>query len=472
MIDKDHKLPSKTWCALPWMHLSTRPNGHVRVCCTANASGIQDKDSTVKTVSEAGVVRNDDGKPANLAHTPLVEAWNNKYMRGVRKMMMAGEMPPSCLKCFKEESSGHRSKRQWESSKWIDEIGLEEIMEGYNPDTGTVPPRVRYVDLRLGSKCQLACVMCSPHDSSTWVKEYRDIYPRLKNPRLRKSEEWEKDSGKLAWAGGSYAWHKKNPAFFDELRTQYPYLKQLYWAGGESLIMKEHYEILQELIEQGHASNIELRYNSNGLDWDTHLFDLWKHFKNVIFHFSLDSIGDINHFIRWPSPWRKVKSQLRKMDNYPHGNLRLTSAVCITLLNIFYLPDMIQWKLENNWNLFNKYPAGSGTLDMHLAYWPPQLNVKALPKWFKMEVEYKFEEFYPWLEDNFDKFNIPVSKTKWLKEPYGINRLKGLVNFMNSEDWSERLPETAEWCFTVAENRDLKFLEIFPDLEWLQWYSK
>ena len=32
------KLPSDTFCALPWMHLSTRPDGNMRVCCTANAS--------------------------------------------------------------------------------------------------------------------------------------------------------------------------------------------------------------------------------------------------------------------------------------------------------------------------------------------------------------------------------------------------------------------------------------------------
>ena len=34
------KHPSETFCILPWMHLSTRPNGHMRVCCTANASSV------------------------------------------------------------------------------------------------------------------------------------------------------------------------------------------------------------------------------------------------------------------------------------------------------------------------------------------------------------------------------------------------------------------------------------------------
>ena len=31
----DKKLPSDTFCLLPWVHLSTRPDGSMRVCCTA-----------------------------------------------------------------------------------------------------------------------------------------------------------------------------------------------------------------------------------------------------------------------------------------------------------------------------------------------------------------------------------------------------------------------------------------------------
>jgi len=473
LIDEDpNNLPSKTFCALPWMHISTRPNGHMRVCCTANASAVQDKDSTKKTISESGVLRRDDGLPANLATTGLIEAWNNDYMKTVRRMMLNGERPQSCIKCFKEEDSGHRSKRQWETSKWVNELGIDDILKDTQED-GSVPPRVRYIDLRLGSKCQLSCVMCSPHDSSSWVKEYKQIYPTLNNERLRSSQLWEKDSGKLAWSGGSYAWHKKNKEFWNEFWTQIPTLKQLYWAGGESLIMDEHYMVLKKIIELGHSQSIELRYNSNGLEWKPELFDLWKNFKNVIFHFSIDSYGDKNHFIRYPSPWKRVVNQLKALDNYPYQNLRLTTATTITALNIFYLPEFIAWKLEHEWNLLNKFPAGAGMIDLHLAYWPPQLNCKVLPIWFKQEVTRKFNDFYLWLKDNWKKCNGVEELTyeEWSELPYGLKRLEGLISFMNSEDWSERLPETYEWCFKVSKSRDLDFLNIFPDLEWLEWYK-
>ena len=78
-------------------------------------------------------------------------------------------------------------------------------------------------------------------------------------------------------------------------------------------------------------SQIELRYNkSNGLDWEPHLFDLWSKFKQVIFHFSIDSYGDLNHFIRGHLRGGKSNDNLGvSLDNYPFGNLRLTTATFV-----------------------------------------------------------------------------------------------------------------------------------------------
>jgi hypothetical protein len=447
----------------------------MRVCCTANASGVAvNADSTNKTVSESGVLRNDDGKPSNLATTGLMESWNNAYMRGVRRMMLNGEKPKSCTKCYKEEEAGHISKRIWETRKWIkDQGGIEPIIEGTSED-GSVAPRIRYIDLRLGSKCQLACVMCSPHDSSNWVKEHKKIYPTLENENLKKSMAWEKESGKLAWSGGSYNWHKKNPKFWDELYETLPHLRQLYFAGGEPLIMDEHYMLLEKCIEDGLAPQIELRYNSNGLEWRDDLFDLWKKFRNVIFHFSIDDISLRNHYIRYPSFWPDIEASIRKMDDYPHGNLTLTTATTIMALNIYYVPEFIKWKLESDFKLFNKWPNGAGIFNCHLAYWPPQLNVKVLPDWFKQEVRQKYEEeLYPYLEKNWRKCTgvDDVDYDTWRSSEYGIERLEGLLNFMEADDWSERLPETAEWCYKVAKERFLDFNEVFPDLDWLEWHK-
>jgi MoaA/NifB/PqqE/SkfB family radical SAM enzyme len=458
------KLPSDTFCALPWLHLSSRPDGKMRTCCTSNASSVQDPDSSIKIGGgEVGIVKNDDGIPANFNHTSLKEAWNSSYMRNVRKMMLRGEKPASCLKCYKEEASGHLSKRNWETQYWGDRYDLEQLVAETNED-GSIPTKIRYIDLRMGSKCQLACVMCSPHDSSGWIKPWKEIYPQIQNEKLKQTSFWNKGHD----VGASYNWHKNNPRFWKELMEQVPHMYQLYFAGGESLIIEEHYNLLEECIKQGYAKNIELRYNSNAVEWRSDLFDLWAEFKRVRFHYSIDAHGEHNDYIRYPSQWAHQEEVFWKLDNTA-PQVEVTTATTILALNVAYIPEFVKWKVNQGFKKINKWPLGAGGINMHFAYWPPQLNVKVLPLDVKKEITEKYQnEFYPWIEDNWQNFTgvaeAGITKEQFLNADYGVKRFKGIINFMNSEDWSMRLPETVEYLKLVNKQRnwDNKFLDVFP----------
>ena len=57
-----------------------------------------------------------------------MSSWNNDYMKNVRKQMLNNEMPPSCMKCYKEEDAGHMSKRFWETEYWSRRVDMEEII--------------------------------------------------------------------------------------------------------------------------------------------------------------------------------------------------------------------------------------------------------------------------------------------------------------------------------------------------------
>ena len=163
------KLPSETFCILPWVHLSTRPDGSMRVCCTANASSVGPTNDK-QHGGMVGILKTEEGKPANLNVSDFQSSWNSTYMRNVRKQMLNGEQPPSCIKCYKEEAAGHNSKRMWETAYWMERTDLNQLVADTAED-GSVPPKLNYIDLRFGTKCQLACVMCSPHDSSGWIKD-------------------------------------------------------------------------------------------------------------------------------------------------------------------------------------------------------------------------------------------------------------------------------------------------------------
>lgn len=450
---------SDTFCILPWIHLSTRPNGKMRVCCTANASSVgptRDKQHG----SEVGILKTEEGLPANLNTSDLLTSWNNTYMRNVRKQMLAGEKPPSCMKCYKEEDAGHRSKRQWETAYWGERIDIQDLIQNTGSD-GSVPPKLLYIDLRMGTKCNLRCIMCSPHDSSQWVKDWKALDRQMANPALRDTMQWDKRHEH----GATYNWHQNNPMFWDQLYEQIPHMRQLYFAGGESTIIEEHYTLLEKVIEMGYAGQIELRYNSNGVEMPDRLFRLWDQFERVRFHYSIDSIGAMNDYIRFPSQWEHQVEQFWKLDQ-TGDNVEVTVACAVQVLNMYYIPDFIKWKLAQGFRKINPWPLGAGMINYHFVYHPAHLNVKILPQWFKDRVSQKYEEFYGWLDHNWELCTGTdgVDKTKWLHAPYGVSRLRGMVNFMNSEDWSNRMSEFQEYIRIMDGIRDTRFEEVFPEM--------
>lgn len=460
------KYPSKTFCILPWIHLSTRPDGSMRVCCTANASGVGPTNDKKLGGAQVGVIKDETGLPSNLNIMDFQTAWNSTYMKNVRKQMLAGEQPPSCLKCYKEEAAGHNSKRMWETEYWSQRVSIDNLLANTKED-GSVPPELTYIDLRFGTKCQLGCVMCSPHDSSGWIKDWQKIFPTIENPHVRKIWDWE---NKGSNNGSSYNWHKNNPEFWKQFYEQIPHMQQVYFAGGEPLIIDEHYEILEEIIRQGRAADIEIRYNSNGVEWRDDLFELWSHFKLVRFHYSVDSIGPMNEYIRYPSKWERTQEVFRILDEQTTDNVEVTIACAVQALNIYYIPDFLKWKLQQNFKKVNMWPLGAGGINYHFVYWPAFLNVKVLPQWFKDECERKYEEFIPWFEENWElclaeKDRGTVSKEKWLANGYGIKRLRGMISFMKSEDWSNRLPEMKEYLEKIDAHRGISFYQIFPEMK-------
>jgi hypothetical protein len=436
----------------------------MRVCCTANASSVgatNDKEFG----GEVGILKGADGKPANLNTSDFLSSWNNDYMKNIRLQMLNGGKPPSCLKCYKEEDAGHNSKRMWETAYWEKRVDLDTLLAETNED-GSTPPKIRYIDMRFGTKCNLKCVMCSPHDSSLWVKDHQALYPTIENKNLKQTMEW---NNKGRQNDATYNWHKDNPVFWDQLYEQIPHMKQLYFAGGEPLIIDEHYELLERVIEMGYADQMEIRYNSNGVEWRDDLFDLWKHFKLVRFHYSVDDIGDRNDYIRYPSEWGRNEEVFRILDEQTGNNTEVTIACAVQALNIFYIPDFLKWKLNFGFKKINMWPFGAGGINYHFVYHPPHLNVKILPAWFKDEIERKYEDFIPWWEENWEK-GIPswhkgkVTANEWRSASYGISRLRGMINFAKSEDWSQRMPEFKEYITKLDVLRGTDFRKTFPEM--------
>jgi len=443
---------SASFCVIPWLHLATRPNGDARICCVANASGSYSGDYSV------GLVKKEDGDPSNFGRELPSQIFNNEYMRSVRKTMLEGKIPSSCTKCFEEESKGIVSKRIWETGAWhLDNVNIPKLIEETEED-GTIPYKLQYLDLRLGHTCNLKCVMCSPHDSSMWVADHKKVFPIFQSPLIKKQMEWDQKEFNNYW--------HENPAFWEEIYAQIPNIKQLYFAGGEPLIIKEHKAFLEEIVRRGYAGHIHLRYNTNVLMLDDSIIELWKKFKIVKVGVSLDGLDDRNYYIRYPSKWDTIVQNLHKLDNTP-DNIQVTIALAAQILNIKHIPDLIKWKVSSNFKKLNKqvnasgYTQGGGLIGVHLLWIPTWLSIRVLPKEDKLEVREKFNELKEWLEQN-NKDDESLGMNPW-----GWKRWEGILDWMDEEDDTHLLPDFREYINTMDKQRGTDFRKTFPELQHL-----
>jgi len=309
---------------------------------------------------------------------------------------------------------------------------------------GSLPVDIPYFDLRLGNLCQLKCIMCSQHDSSSWIKEWKLQYPKYKTIELRQDQQWNSDF--------DYTWYKKS-SFLSDMRSQAHNIRELYFAGGEPLLIPEHYKILEFMVETGAANSCVLRYNSNGLELPENLFELWNHFKQVKFNFSVDAIGIRNDYIRYPSKWADVVANLERLDDTP-DNITVNIACAVQLLNVLTVPEFVHWKESKNFKKINLPPYGAGLIGTHLVYLPSYLNVKVLPQHLKNKVARQVEYFC----------SRKSTDVEFMNNPYGLKRWQGLVQYMMSEDWTNKLPMLEDYLTVTDAQRGTDFRKIFPEL--------
>jgi sulfatase maturation enzyme AslB (radical SAM superfamily) len=132
--------------------------------------------------------------------------------------------------------------------------------------------------------------------------------------------------------------HKQD--MWEQMQPHIPNLEQVYFAGGEPLIMEEHYRVLKELVHR-EMFDVRLVYNTNfsELDFkDESVLELWKLFKNVSVGASLDASGTRAEYIRKGTVWHKiVHNRERMLSVCPQVDFYVSSTVGI--LNVWHLPD-------------------------------------------------------------------------------------------------------------------------------------
>jgi hypothetical protein len=289
-----------------------------------------------------------------------------------------------------------------------------------------------------------------------WVPEHKKVFPIFASSLIKKQMTWDQKEFNNSW--------HENPKFWEEVYDQIPNIKQLYFAGGEPLLIKEHKSFLLEIITRGYANKITLRYNTNGTLISQEMIDIWSKFRKVKVGFSLDGMEERGHYIRYPLDWATVDANLRMLDNAP-DNIQTNIALAVQILNIKHVPSFIKWKVKSNFKKINfdtnaaGQVMGGGLVGVHLLWIPTWLSLRVLPAKDKLEVRELFAELQDWLWNNYTQ-----DAEFWETNPYGWKRWEGILDWMDAEDHTNLLPDFREYINTMDQQRKTDFKQTFPEL--------
>lgn len=394
---------SKTMCILPWIHMHPWPNGKTMLCC----------DSPWET------------HIGDLRENSLREVWNSPKMRQVRLNMLQGKHCNECVRCYEKEKYGHDSLRIRSNKDWL-EPHWDKVAKT-NADGSLDDLHIVYLDFRFSNVCNLRCRYCGPELSSNWfadaVKSTFNQTPTEQVIQIRKDVE----------------------GFMEEFETMLPHIEQIYWAGGEPIIMDEHWYIMNRLVELG-KTDIRIFYNTNftKLKYKQHdVLDLWKNFKHISVGASLDAEGARGEYQRKGTVWADIEGNIRRLKaSAPDVDFYVSATV--SAYNAWHITDF-----HRSW--VDKGYIRPGDWYVNILLNNPRFRMSILPQELKEEIKYKWQKHLKWLE--------PQDHIGRATEGY-----KSAIKFLN-DDHSDLLEEFKRFNVEFDHLRGENFADIFPELK-------
>ena len=358
------------FCGAPFQLLYTDVTGSYAPCSWAQHKPFN---SHIKNVSIKDWFENDP--KLNQLREEMVTPGSNLELARV-----------SCKSCIKQEKEYGRSRRQAslkiqsnDDGIWA---GIRKAVNRYKETkTGHIKDRIFEVQIKaFGNQCNLDCYMCHTYDSSTRTTTLN-------------SKELEGQTVMNVWTlkhGNDLKVNSIKGAplqdIIDQIADIAPYIYNLKLIGGEPLVMKQYYQLLDAIIKTGHARHMKLKFQTNMSvlgQGKYKITDYIRHFQLFEFTVSLDGIGKTDEYIRRRSNWEDIVKNIKAVKQYPNVQINVNGT--ISFLSVLRFYELINWFDENK-KLFKQ-------INWSNIRGPAKLCANVLPDELKKELISKYENF-------------------------------------------------------------------------------
>lgn len=392
----------KSFCIMPWIHFYVNQQGQVGGCCM-----FDEKHSL-----------------GNIENADLTELHNLPKLKQLRLQLLNDERPMHCKNCWDREDHGLKSARIGFNKKFEKH---QHLVNDTTLDGSVNNFKLLYADLRDNNLCNLKCRMCSGKYSSSIAQEEYQIWGDKKYIELSNVKS---NTDKIV----------------NYLTDNVQYLEEIYFAGGEPLLLDSHYKILDLLIEKNPNCNIRYNTNLTTLQYkNKKVINYWKLLSNVDILASIDLTGSKANYVRHGSNYEQIKKNYFLIKDIV--NFKISSV--LSLYNIFNLP-----LLQKEWIELGVKPKNIG---FNILTSPSYMDITVLPKSYKNNAIKHIESHIQYLKSTEGAENI-------------ISNWQEVVAYITSTDRSILLKDFFELNDIKDKHRKESFEEIFPEYRQLREY--
>ena len=387
---------------------------------------------------------------------------NTEFKMLQRQLMLDGKRPSECQYCWNIEdlSKTHISDRVYKSTdlEWSVPF-IDKVIQA-----GATKIDPTYLEVAFENTCNFKCAYCTPDISSKWMEEIKTHGPYPTSWGTG-NLDWLKQNGKMPAERG-----EDNPyvnAFWDWWPKLYPQLKTFRITGGEPLLSKSTWRVLEE-IKQNPNPELNLAINTN-MDVPAQLIerlialynDIAPRIRSFELYTSAEAHGRQAEYIRYGMNYDRYMGNVKRFLSSTGDQSRINFMVTFNALSLTtfskFLDDV--WHLRMSFNQFDSM----NRIPMMISYlrWPPFLSMQILPIEFRKKYALEIKEFVLARTRQAD----PKKTGRFYLEE--VDQVERLCEFMLQSP-GELDRDIKDFALFIAEydkRRVVNFNETFPELK-------